>query len=460
MDKFIESLVARARKAQEQIEFWDQDQVDEMVAAVGWQCYKHAEACARLAFEETGMGVYQDKLVKHQKKTLGTLRDLHGLKTTGLIEVDEAKGLLKFAKPVGVVGALTPVTNASATLPGNALAILKTRNAVIFAPHPKAKKTCKLNVDIMRRALQQVGAPEDLVQCIEEPTVELAQELMAAVDLVLATGGSAMVKAAYSSGTPSYGVGAGNSVTIVDETADLKAAAEKIFKSKTFDYATSCSTENSAVIQEAIFDTLVAQLEKFGGHLCSEEEREKLQKGMWPDGKHLNKNIVAQSVGTIAQISGFDLPEGTTFLMVHGKAVGPEDPFSAEKLSPVMTLWKYTDFPDAIKLVQDITAFNGTGHSCGIHTSSEERIRLLGENARVSRIMVNQPQCYGNSGNYDNGMPFTLTLGCGTWGNNITTENIHWKHFLNITWVSKPIEPVIPDENVLFGAHWKKYGKD
>ncbi len=460
MGSIIENLVAKAKKAQKEIEFWDQDRVDEMVAAVGWQSYKSAEECAKLAFEETGMGVYEDKLIKHQKKTLGTLRDLHGLKTTGLIEEDQEKGLLKFAKPVGVVGALTPVTNASATLPGNALAILKTRNAVIFAPHPKAKQTCQLNVEMMRKGLAQVGAPVDLVQYIEEPSVDLAQELMSAVDLVLATGGSSMVKAAYSSGTPAYGVGAGNSVTIVDETADLETAAVKIFKSKTFDFATSCSTENSAVIQEDIFDAFLKQLEKVGGYLCNEEEREMLQKGMWPDGKHLNKEIIAQSAQKVAEVAGFDLPEGKSFLMVHGKAVGPEDPFSAEKLSVVMTLWKYSDFKEAIKLVQDITAFNGTGHSCGIHTTREDRIRLLGEKARVSRIMVNQPQCYGNSGNYDNGMPFTLTLGCGTWGNNITTENIHWKHFLNITWVSKPIPPVVPDENELFGAHWEKYGKD
>ena len=459
MTSTIAELVANAREAQAKIEFWDQERVDEMVAAVGWQCYKGAEECARLAYQETGMGTYEDKLVKHQKKTLGTLRDLHGLKTTGLIEEDKEKGLLKFAKPVGVIGALTPVTNASATLPGNALAILKTRNAVIFAPHPKAKKTCDLNVAMMRKGLEQVGAPLDLVQYISEPSVAMAQELMAAVDLVLATGGAGMVKAAYSSGTPSYGVGAGNSVTIVDETADLNQAAYKIFQSKTFDYATSCSTENSAVIFEDIFDNFVDKLEKVGGYLCDEEEREKLQQAMWPDGVHLNKEIIAQSAQKIAQIAGIDLPDDKSFLMVHGKTVGPEDPFSAEKLSVVMTLWKYRDFEDAINLVQEITAFNGTGHSCGIHSTNEDRIRLLGEKARVSRIMVNQPQCYGNSGNYDNGMPFTLTLGCGTWGNNITTENIHWKHFLNVTWVSKPIEPVVPDENTLFSAHWKKFGK-
>jgi sulfoacetaldehyde dehydrogenase len=460
VDNIIEALVAKAKAAQKEIEFWDQEKVDEMVAAVGWQCYQSAEKCAKLAYEETGMGTYEDKLAKHQKKTLGTLRDLHGLKTTGLIEEDEEKGLLKFAKPVGVIGALTPVTNASATLPGNALAILKTRNAVIFAPHPRAKETCKLNVAVMRKALAQVGAPEDLVQCIEEPSVAMAQELMSAVDLVLATGGAGMVKAAYSSGTPAYGVGAGNSVCIVDDTADLEAAAIKIFKSKTFDYATSCSTENSVVIFSSVFDEMVQELQKAGGYLCEGEDRDKLEKGLWPDGKHLNKDIIAQSAQKIADIAGIDLPEGKSFFMAMGKAVGPEDPFSGEKLSVVMTLWKCKDMDEAIQYVQNITGYVGAGHSCGIHTKDESRIRLLGEKAPVSRIMVNQPQCYGNSGNYDNGMPFTLTLGCGTWGNNITTENIHWKHFLNITWVAKPIEPVVPDEEKLFGAHWAKYGKE
>lgn len=460
MSDLIKELVLKAKKAQQEIEFWTQEQVDEMVAAVGWQAYMHAEQCATLAFEETRMGVYKDKLVKHQKKTLGALRDLDGLKTVGLIEEDPEKGLLKFAKPVGVIGALTPVTNASATLPGNCLPMLKTRNAVIFAPHPRAKKTCKLNVEVMRKGLAQVGAPLDLIQCIEEPTIELTQELMKEVDLIVATGGSGMVKAAYSSGKPAYGVGAGNSVTIVDETADLDAAAHKIFLSKTFDFATSCSSENSAIIQETIFDDLVAKLKTNGGYLCSEAEKKKLQKAMWPDGVHLNKEIVAQSAAKIAGIAGIALPEDAAFIMVLGEMIGPEDPFSAEKLSVVLTLWKYSDFDDAIQYVQDITAFNGSGHSCGIHTAMEERVRKLGEKARVSRIMVNQSQCYGNSGNYDNGMPITLTLGCGTWGNNITTENIHWKHFLNITWVAKPIEPVIPDQEKLFGAHWNKYGKE
>ena len=459
MSELIKNLVQKARKAQAQVEFWSQEQIDEMVAAVGWQAYSHAEGCAVLAFEETGMGIYEDKLIKHQKKTLGALRDLHGLRTVGLIEEDQELGLLKYAKPVGIIGALTPVTNASATLPGNCLPMLKTRNAVIFASHPRAKKTCKLNVEIMRKGLAQVGAPENLIQCIEEPSIELTQELMREVDLVIATGGAGMVKAAYSSGKPAYGVGAGNAITIVDETADLDAAAKKIFLGKTFDYATSCSSENSVVIQESIFDVFVEKLKGNGGYLCSAEEKEKLGKAMWPDGKHLNKGIVAQSPEVIAKIAEIKVPEGTKFIMVLGEKIGPEDLFSGEKLSIVLTLWKYSEFQDAIEFIQNITAYSGAGHSCGIHTSKEEHIRMLGEQARVSRIMVNQPQSYGNSGNYNNGMPITLTLGCGTWGNNITTENIYWKHFLNITWVSRPIDPIIPDEGKLFGEHWKKYGK-
>jgi sulfoacetaldehyde dehydrogenase len=405
------------------------------------------------------MGIYKDKLVKHQKKTLGALRDLHGLKTVGLIEEDPELGLLKYAKPVGVIGALTPVTNASATLPGNCLPMLKTRNAVIFASHPRAKKTCKLNVEVMRKGLEQVGVPADLIQCIEEPSIDLTQELMREVDLVIATGGAGMVKAAYSSGKPAYGVVAGNAVTIVDETANLDAAAKKIFLGKTFDFATSCSSENSVVIQGSIFDVFIEKLKVNGGYLCSAEEKKKLQKAMWPDGKHLNKDIVAQSPEVIAKIAKFKIPENTKFIMVLGEKIGPGDLFSGEKLSIVLTVWKYSEFQDAIEYVQKITAYSGAGHSCGIHTTKEEHVRKLGEQASVSRIMVNQPQSYGNSGNYDNGMPITLTLGCGTWGNNITTENIYWKHFLNITWVSKLIAPVIPEEDELFGDHWKKYGK-
>ncbi|OGN74756.1 MAG: aldehyde dehydrogenase [Chloroflexi bacterium GWB2_54_36] len=457
----IAELVRKARIAQEQIEFWTQERVDEMVAAVGWQLFQrpHAEACAESAVRETGMGVYADKVLKHQKKTLGTLRDLHGLKTTGVIEEDPARGLLKLAKPTGVIGVLSPVTNASSTLAVNGLPILKTRNAVIFAPHPKAKATADLTCNFMRAGLAQVGAPLDLVQNLTDPTVELTQELMKHVDLVVATGGSAMVKVAYSSGTPAYGVGAGNSVVVVDETADLADAANKIRLGKIFDNATSCSSENSVVMQYSIYDAMVERFAEYGGYLCSADEKLRLRQVMWPDGEHLSREVVGQPALKIAGLAGIQAPAGTAFLMVQGEAVGAADLFSGEKLSPVLTLWRYEKFEEAIGLVRDITRYSGYGHSCGIHTTNPAHVLELATRARVSRMLVRQTQVYGNSGNYDNGMPFALTLGCGTWGGNITSENVHWKHFINTTWVSMPIPPVVPDENVIFGAHWQKFGQ-
>lgn len=461
MTDTVHDLVARARAAQAVVSDWSQAQVDDMIAAAGWAVYRrdHAEACARLACDETGMGIYEDKVLKHRKKTLGTLRDLQDAKTVGLIEEDRGRGLLKFAKPVGVVGALTPVTNASSTICCNGLSILKGRNAVIFAPHPAAKRTAALTCGYMRAALRQVDAPEDLVQNIAEPSIPTTQELMKAVDLIVATGGAAMVKAAYSSGTPAYGVGAGNSICIVDETADVADAAHKIAQSKTFDNATSCSSENSVVIHETIADEILKRFAAEGGYRCDPTERERLQRYMWPDGVHLNKQVPGQSAATIAAAAGLAVPDGTRFLLVRGQAIGPEDPFSGEKLSPVLTVWAFRAFPEAIAYVQKLTAYSGRGHSCSIHTTRDDRVKELGMRASVSRIMVRQPQCYANSGDYVNGMPFSLTLGCGTWGGNIASENITWKHFINTTWVSLPIEAVIPDEGALFGAHWAKYGK-
>jgi len=457
----LQGMLERARRAQAAAASWSQAQVDEAVAAAGWAVYRqdHAEACARLACDETGMGIYEHKLLKHRKKTLGTLRDLAGVKTVGCIEEDPARGLLKFAKPVGVVGALTPVTNPSSTLCCNGLSILKGRNAVIFAPHPSAKRTAALTCEYIRAGLRQVGAPEDLVQSVPEPSVEQTQALMRRVDLVVATGGAAMVRAAYSSGTPSYGVGAGNTVCVVDETADLADAARKIAQSKTFDNATSCSSENSLVIQAAVFEALIARLQAEGGYLCDAAERERLRRAMWPDGQHLDKRVPGRPARALAAMAQLTVPATTTFLLVHGEAIGPVDPFSGEKLSPVLTLWRVQTFAEAVEYVRRLTGAVGRGHSCGIHTTREDRVRELGMQVPVSRIMVRQPQCYGNSGDYVNGMPFSLTLGCGTWGGNIASENITWKHFINTTWVSMPVAAVLPDEEAIFGQHWSKYGQ-
>jgi len=461
MTELIDQLLAKAREAQKVIEFWPQEKVDEMILAVGWEAYKRetAETVARLAVDETGLGVYEDKLLKHQKKTLGVLRDLQGVKTVGVIERVPEKGLVKIAKPMGVIGAITPMTNSSSTMPCNGLMILKARNAVIFAPHPRAKKTCAVTCEEMRKGLAKVGAPLDLVQYIEEPSIELTQELMSKVDLVLATGGAGVVKPAYSSGKPAYGVGAGNATVVVDETADLPATAAKICKGKIFDNATSCSAENNIIIQEGIFDTLLEELKKTGGYLVSGEDRAKLKATMWPDGSHLNGKIVCKSVKFIATEAGINVPDGTKFIMVLGEHIGAEDMFSAEKLSPVLTLWKYKNFDQAVQMVIDITGFSGYGHSCGIHSVNDEHILELATKAKVSRMLVRQAQSVGNSGDWENGMPFTMSLGCGTWGGNSTTENITVKHFLNVTWLSYPIPAEIPDPEVIFAPHFAKYGK-
>jgi len=459
MSTIIDELISKAKVAQSTIEYWPQEKVDDLAAIIGWETYRLADKIAKLAVEETGMGVYEHKKAKHEVKTLGVLRDLQGVRTTGVIEEDPEKGLIKIAKPVGVIGALVPVTNCEATFPSKAIPAVKCRNAIIFAPHPKAKRTAVLVVNSLREGLKKAGAPLDLIQMIEEPSIELAKELMSKVDLVIATGGGAMVKSAYSSGTPAYGVGAGNAVVIVDETADLEAAAEKIYKGKTFDNATSCSSENSVILLEKIYEPMVSNLKKFGGYLCNAEERAQLKKVMWPDGTHLNKEIVAQPVSKIAEMANIEIPDGTAFLMVTGEEISENDPFCKEKLSLVLTVWKSKSFDEAITMVERITDLNGRGHSCGIHTKNEGHILELGKKVKASRIMVNQPQSLGNSGNFANGMPFTLTLGCGTWGGNITTENINWKHFLNVTWISKPIDPVKPSEEEIFSKVWKKFGK-
>jgi len=461
MPETLQEMVARARVAQREIEDWPQEKVDEMVAAVGWKIYQRAaaEACARLAVDETGIGIYEDKLLKHQKKILGTLRDLQGVRTVGLVEDDRARGIKKIAKPVGVIAAITPMTNATSTIGANGLPMLKTRNAVIFAPHPRAKHSCALACDYMREGLWQVGAPVDLIQNITEPSIEASQEIMKLADLVVATGGGALVKSAYSSGTPAYGVGAGNAVVIVDETVDVAQAAKKIMLGKVFDNATSCSSENSVVIQAAIYEGMLEHFKELGGYLCSRDEKEILRQVMWPDGVHISKEVVGQDASKIAGLAHLPDADQIKFIMVIGEAVGAEDMFSGEKLSPVLTVWKYQEFGEAVDLVTRITRFSGYGHSCGIHSQDEGHIMELALKAKVSRMMVNQVQCYANSGNYNNGMPFALTLGCGTWGGNITSENVHWKHFMNVTWVSYPIPDVVPNEKEIFGGVWEKFGK-
>lgn len=463
--KKIGELIIRARIAQRQVGTYTQQQIDDVCLAVGWAVYKdeNIAVCAAKAVEETGMGIYEDKLKKHKVKVLGVLKDVMAAKSVGVIERDEKKGLTKYAKPVGVVGALTPVTNPTATPASNAVSILKGRNAVVFAPHPKAKESCAVACNLMREGLKKVGAPEDLILWIEEPSVALSQELMRQVDVVLATGGAAMVNAAYSSGTPAYGVGAGNPIIIVAEDADIEDTAEKITISKCFDNATSCSSDNSIVIQADVFDKMAEAFNGKGGYLCNEEEKQKLYDWLWVPSKKtgklaLNTAIIAVSAKKIAKDAGLKVPDDTKMLMVLGDDPGAGK-FSGEKLSPVMTLWKYDTIDDAIDIITKLHDYAGKGHSCGIYTFDAKYIDKVSLAVKASRIMVRQAHAPSCGGNFHNGMPSTVTLGCGTWGGNITTENISYKHFLNITWVSEPIAVVKPTDDEIWGEFWNKYGK-
>jgi sulfoacetaldehyde dehydrogenase len=451
--KYIASLIERARKAQAEIAYATQEQVDDLCARIAWSGVRpdFARQFSEFCVQDSGMGRADHKYAKLLVKIKGTLRDTKGKKSVGVVEEDRAKGIMKIAKPVGVIGALIPVTNSEATPFVKAIGAIKTRNAIIMAPHPRTLATNKMAVAQMRAVLKKQGWPEDLILNVDELSIEASKELMAQCDLVIATGGSAMVKAAYSSGTPSLGVGAGNAVCIVDETADLADAADKIMRSKTFDYATSCSTENSIVIQASVYAAMLKELEKVGAYIVSPTEKQQLQQAMWKDGV-LSRDIVAQSPEKIAKLAGINLSAGKTFFLVEETGVGKGFPFSGEKLSVTAAVYKWQEFEEAIDLVNRITSYSGPGHSCSLHSFNEARIQALGHKVKISRIMIRQPQCLANSGAWTNGMPMTLTLGCGTWGGNSTTSNINWEHMLNYTWVSFPIPSTQPSDEELFGA--------
>ena len=450
---YISGLVERARKAQAEINFATQEKVDDITARVAWAGAKpdFAEKLAVFCVQDTQMGYAPHKFAKIQTKIKGALRDMIGKKTVGIVEHDKETGIVKLAKPMGVIGALIPVTNSEATPFVKAMHALKTRNAIVMAPHPRALATNQMATKRIRETLKKNGWPEDLVISIDNISVAASKELMAQCDLILATGGAGMVKAAYSSGTPSQGVGAGNAVSIVDETAALKATADMIMRSKTFDYATSCSTENSVLIQESVYEQMIDELEKVGGYLVTPEEKIGLQNTMWNEKGILNRDIVAQAPEKIAKLAGINLPEGKSFFMINENGIGKEHPFSGEKLSVTCAIYKWKTFDDAVDLVNRITDYSGRGHSCGIHTTIEDRISELSEKVKVCRIMVRQPQCLANSGAWTNGMPMSLTLGCGSWGGNSVSSNVTWEHLLNYTWVSYPIPSTQPTDKELFG---------
>ncbi|MCB2049855.1 MAG: aldehyde dehydrogenase family protein [Novosphingobium sp.] len=450
----IAELIKRSRAAQAQIENYTQEQVDQLITAMVWAVAKEdvAEMIAQHTVDETQLGNYDGKYLKIYRKTRATLMDIIDDKSVGVIEELPERNIVKIAKPMGVIGALSPSTNPEATPVIKAISAVKGRNSIIIAPHPRAKMTNKLICDLMREAIVKMGAPADLVIAIEQPSVNKTNELMKQCDRVLATGGSAMVKAAYSSGTPALGVGVGNAVITVDDTADLDDAAEKIRISKTLDLAASCSSDNSVILLDAIYDQMLDKLVHQGGYIVSEEEKAKLQNVIWVDG-HINAKVVAQPAEMIAGMAGFGVPEGKQFFIVPETGTGPDYPFSGEKMTVTMTLYRAKDLDEAIELTNAIQAYQGQGHSCGIYSQSDENIMKLAAATRTSRVMVNQPQSASNSGNLWNGMRQTFSLGCGSWGGNGTNNNITWRDLINETWVSKPLKTpkALPSDKELFG---------
>ena len=458
----IAALIKRSRAAQQQIEHYTQEQVDDLIRAMVWAVAKPgvAEEIAQFTVDETQLGNYDGKFLKIQRKTRATLMDIIDDKSVGILEEDPERNIVKIAKPMGVIGALAPSTNPEATPVIKAIHAVKGRNSIIVAPHPRAKLTNKKICDLMRDAIEKMGAPADLVIAIEIPSLETTNELMQQCDRVLATGGGAMVTAAYSSGTPALGVGVGNAVITVDDTADLDDAATKIHMSKTLDLAASCSSDNSVILVDSIYEPMLERLKAKGGYLCNAEEKEKLRNTIWDEEGHLNTAIVAQPAQKIASMAGLDVPETTEFYMVIEEGWGKDFPFSGEKLSVVMALYRASDIDHAIELTNNIQSYQGQGHSCGIYSSSDENIMKLADATRTSRVMVNQPQAASNSGNLWNGMRQTFSLGCGSWGGNGTNNNISWRDLINETWISKPLDQPkeLASDEVLFGDVMKKLG--
>ena len=455
----VAALIARARKAQAAFERASQEKRDDAALAAGWAIMKpeNNRALAETAVRDTGLGNVEDKVAKNHRKTLGLLRDLQGVRTVGVIAEHPEKGITEIARPVGVVAAITPSTNPGATPANQIINALKCGNAIILAPSPKGYSTCALLLQFIYEQFEKIQADRDLVQVLPAPvTKEATHELMRQADLVAATGSQANIRAAYSSGKPAIGVGQGNVVSIVDASADLADAAAKIARSKTFDNATSCSSENSVVILAPVYDAMLAALAKQGGVLLSAEEKAKLQAVMFPGGK-LSPATTAQSAETISGLAG--ISKKGKFLMVEETGTGREHPFSGEKLAPVLAVYMARDFDEAFDITRRIYDYQGKGHSVSLHSKDDAQAMRLGLEMPVARVIVNQAHCIATGGSFDNGLPFSLSMGCGTWGGNSFSDNMHWRHFLNITRVVRVIPEKVPTEADIFGAYHARHGR-
>ena len=449
----VHALVGKARAAMQAIANYDQDTVDRLCRAIAWAGGNELTATrlANMSVDESGMGKREPT---RRAKVFGILRDALRQKSMGVIEEDSARGIVKYAKPAGVIASLIPVTSPYVTPVGIAIYAIKCKDAVIFSPHPASRKTTIETVRIMRAALAKQGAPEDIVQVVERPSIPLANELMAQCDLTIATGGPAMVKAAYSSGKPAYGVGAGNATMVIDETANIEEAARNTRISKTNDHGSGCSADGNLLVDARIYDAFLAQLQSEGGYLVNDTEKQQLQQAYWDADGRRTPDTIARPAAAIAAKAGIALPDDKTFFIVPERLIGKAHPFSTEKLGVVLAIFKYHGFDMALDMVRQIFETGGKGHSCGIYSFDDDHIHRLALAAPVSRIMVRQIQSSSNAGTFTNGMPMTSSMGCGVWGGNITNENIALKHYMNVTWVSRPIAEDRPSEQELLGEFY------
>lgn len=460
----IGNLIARGHAAQSIFEAGaDQNRYDMAAMAVGWALLEEGRnrTLSEMAVATTGLGNVADKITKNHRKTLGQLRDIDGEKTQGVISDNAVTGLTEIARPKGVVAAIVPSTNPVATPTNNAINALKCGNAIILAPSPKGVEVCEVLVGFMHDELARLNLPVDLVQMVPPPASKAkTQALMEMADLLVVTGSQDNVRRAYSSGTPAIGVGAGNATVIVDETADVAAAAAKIAASKSFDNATSCSSENAVVVVDAVREPFLQELHRAGGRLLNERDAAVLKTALFQNG-HLNRDIIAHDIDKVLQVTGIKVADQDTarFLVLPATGIGPEHPESGEKLSLVLALYDAPDYEAAATTATQILRHQGAGHSIGIHTAQDARAQELGMNVPVCRVIVNQAHTFATGGSFDNALPFSLSMGCGSWGGNSIDENLNFRHFMNITKVVRPIEPREPTVGDIFSDYWKATGQ-
>lgn len=438
--EYVRSFIDRGRVAQSAFEDFSQEEVDAAVRAIGKANFDHAEELARMAVEETGMGVYEDKIVKNTGKAMAVWERLKGVKSRGVIRYLEDKGLVEIAKPIGVIGSVTPTTNATTTPMQNSMIALKGGNAVIVCPHPRAKNAGARCVELMREALTSVGAPADLIQIIPEPTVEISGLVMAMCDTCISTGGPAMVKAAFSSGRPAFGVGPGNVQSLVDSDANIEEVVPKLIKSRTYDNGILCTCEQSVICNKSLYDTMIEEMKKNNVfYIESKKDVDAMRNTMFPTGS-INKNIVGASAFKIAERAGIEVPKDTKMLLVKLEKTGKDEYLSKEKLCPVMTAYKYESWEDAVKIARSNLLNEGAGHSCVLHSNTKEHIEYAAEKLPVSRFSVNQIGSSSLGGSFKNGLDPTSTLGCGSWGNNSLSANLWWNHLVNISRIAYEIQ--------------------